>query len=625
MNSKKILNLITVQEYLNVPPFIYLTATDFEKIFVNYLEVNEEIEKICEEIKFTSGAFIGNDVSRILSVTDKFTFRLDIAALLQIDFPDFASLILTEKLAVRSAADNEDLQSKSFAGLYSSFLNIEGEVALKEAILKVWKSYFSRAAVMERLNNGSLNDGKRMNIIIQKMVKAIFAGVSFSINPVTQLEDPLIEYVTGLGESLVSGIVEPKSIQKSEFHFNPYLDFPHYVFDAIEVIKEKFKAQIDIEWAWDGNKLYILQVRNVTTLSNINKTFLKKSVFEWVYIYLAEDAEFNDLGDIPDYATYFRNKRRPLHLFAKQLGLPIPSAIILKFNRRGLNVANIAELLSKFKTSEIIIDAGKHLRQLIISAKELEHELFNLTTGDESEVKIIVIREYIKGDFGFISHFDAGSGSVICEGSTNGLLALNRGTSDSRIFYCNNEESLNSVGFNLAQGEKILLSTQSAQDIFGSVQLEWVSDNRTMYLLDFSKINKDNFQFSPQINNSLIISNGFASGSLLKLKTNDIVKNYSEAAVISLNDIPQYEDLNDELKNMIDQANLLKRPVVLCEKPYAALAALVPYVSGFVFKAGSVLCHLAIIIRENKIPAIASEEIYNHLLNEESYELNLFN
>jgi phosphoenolpyruvate-protein kinase (PTS system EI component) len=48
------------------------------------------------------------------------------------------------------------------------------------------------------------------------------------------------------------------------------------------------------------------------------------------------------------------------------------------------------------------------------------------------------------------------------------------------------------------------------------------------------------------------------------------------------------------------------------------LAALIPYVGGFVFEQASMLCHLAILLRESQVPAVASPTLYARGLEVES-------
>src|SRR4051794_16849447 len=53
-------------------------------------------------------------------------------------------------VAVRSSATAEDMAEASFAGLQATFLNVEGEEAVLEAVRGCWASLFSERAVAYR-------------------------------------------------------------------------------------------------------------------------------------------------------------------------------------------------------------------------------------------------------------------------------------------------------------------------------------------------------------------------------------------------------------------------------------------------------------------------------------------
>lgn len=72
------------------------------------------------------------------------------------------------------------------------------------------------------------------------------------------------------------------------------------------------------------------------------------------------------------------------------------------------------------------------------------------------------------------------------------------------------------------------------------------------------------------------------------------------------------------LKQLINKKN---KWIFLCEKPTSKLALLFPHASAFIFKEGSLLCHLAILLREAKIPAVILHGISDDLSKENSIEL----
>lgn len=118
---------------------------------------------------------------------------------------------LGKNVSVRSSATAEDLESASFAGQYSSFLNIDSEKKLFDSIIKCFESVKSKRA-KAYIKKNKIKNTINMAVIIQEMIPSVFSGVVFTVNPVNNnIDQVLIESVKGLGESLVSGEVTPDS------------------------------------------------------------------------------------------------------------------------------------------------------------------------------------------------------------------------------------------------------------------------------------------------------------------------------------------------------------------------------------------------------------------------------
>ncbi|MGQ0849551.1 MAG: PEP/pyruvate-binding domain-containing protein [Actinomycetota bacterium] len=112
-------------------------------------------------------------------------------------------------LAVRSSAVGEDSRAASFAGQHLTLLNVVGEVALLDAILRVWQSGRNEAALAYRRRMG-VADEPRVGVIVQHLVAADVAGVLFTCDPVGGTPDRwVIEASWGLGEAVVAGLVSP--------------------------------------------------------------------------------------------------------------------------------------------------------------------------------------------------------------------------------------------------------------------------------------------------------------------------------------------------------------------------------------------------------------------------------
>ncbi|HEX6221252.1 MAG TPA: PEP-utilizing enzyme, partial [Acidimicrobiia bacterium] len=96
------------------------------------------------------------------------------------------------------------------------------------------------------------------------------AGVVFTVNPAGDGNSLRIEAVDGLAEKLVSGEVTPESyVLPRSLAFRPAVDpiLDEAITAAFE-IEHRFGHPQDVEWAYDGNKMFIVQSRPITTISD---------------------------------------------------------------------------------------------------------------------------------------------------------------------------------------------------------------------------------------------------------------------------------------------------------------------------------------------------------------------
>src|ERR1700729_1606751 len=116
--------------------------------------------------------------------------------------------------AVRSSATAEDLPTASFAGQQDTYLNVVGPDAILAHVSRCWASLFTERAVIYRLRSGFDHRRGPMAVVVQRMVAAQAAGIAFTADPVTSNRRVVsIEASFGLGEALVSGLVNPDVYQ----------------------------------------------------------------------------------------------------------------------------------------------------------------------------------------------------------------------------------------------------------------------------------------------------------------------------------------------------------------------------------------------------------------------------
>ncbi|MBB4932677.1 pyruvate,water dikinase [Lipingzhangella halophila] len=176
-------------------------------------------------------------------------------------------------VAVRSSATAEDLPYASFAGQQDTYLNVDGEDALVEAVRKCWDSLWTERAVHYREHNGIDHDTVRMAVVVQRMVDAEVAGVLFTANPVTgSRSEMVVDAAPGLGTAVVDGSVTPDHyVLDSEPRADPEgcltASQLAELYRTGQRIEQHFGAPQDAEWAIDSDgTLWLVQSRAVTTL-----------------------------------------------------------------------------------------------------------------------------------------------------------------------------------------------------------------------------------------------------------------------------------------------------------------------------------------------------------------------
>lgn len=113
-------------------------------------------------------------------------------------------------VAVRSSATAEDLPGMSFAGQHDSFLNQIGDEALLRAVVSCWSSLWTARAIAYRARHNVDQYQVSLAVVVQEMVQSDTSGVLFTANPLTgNRNQTVIDAAFGLGEALVSGLVEP--------------------------------------------------------------------------------------------------------------------------------------------------------------------------------------------------------------------------------------------------------------------------------------------------------------------------------------------------------------------------------------------------------------------------------
>jgi pyruvate,water dikinase len=174
--------------------------------------------------------------------------------------------------AVRSSGVDEDGAEAAHSGQFDTRLNVAPE-DVPEAIAAVWRSGFSDSLSAYRQARGLSGDPQPPAVVIQRMVRAAFAGVAFTADPVSgDPETVVISAVAGLGDRLVSGEDDGETWRigagKAEVPADAVLspDQAHAVAGLARRVEAHYGRPQDVEWAFEGERLYLLQSRPITTL-----------------------------------------------------------------------------------------------------------------------------------------------------------------------------------------------------------------------------------------------------------------------------------------------------------------------------------------------------------------------
>ena len=260
-----------------------------------------------------------------------------------------------------------------------------------------------------------------------------------------------------------------------------------------------------------------------------------------------------------------------------------------------------------------MLDLGANLRQHILPAAELNGFISDAlnVAADSRTIHTLIIREFIQGDAGILSHRTA-SGETVVEYAAQGLLAMNRGLTDpDRFTIPSHYENTRQVSIVLPPGwtddtvAQLTAFTTILNEQFPGGYAEWVLVDGTPQFVDVSVPDHDAQIIS---STGAVLSPGTAQGPLLVLNDSDDLLRLSVAPIVSVNfrsDAPEsafIRDLTDRIRS------LPTKPILWARRPYVILSLVIDEVAGFVFSGGSALCHLAILLREARKPAVVTSQ-----------------
>ena len=219
-------------------------------------------------------------------------------------------------VAVRSSATAEDLPELSFAGQQETYLNTHGEAMVLDAIKRCWASLWTARAIGYRIRAGIAPGEVSLAVVVQELVPAEAAGILFTANPLTGERDQMmVNAAWGLGEAIVSGQVTPDTVvvdRASGVIISQQISKKEVMTVCIsdgtreepvprdkrmravltaaqaaelaqigEWIEKLYEQPLDIEWAFDHGRFFIVQARPITALPTTTAGLEVTQTVEW--------------------------------------------------------------------------------------------------------------------------------------------------------------------------------------------------------------------------------------------------------------------------------------------------------------------------------------------------------
>ncbi|MEI7704276.1 MAG: PEP/pyruvate-binding domain-containing protein [Deltaproteobacteria bacterium] len=209
-------------------------------------------------------------------------------------------------VAIRSSTHEEDSDVSTWAGEFDTFLFVRGLAPVLEHLKLAWAGFWTDRAIERRRATGASPLARGGGIVVQRMVDARVSGVLHTVYAAAnQLREMVINVGLGLGEGIVSGTVDVDHIlvakngnllhgdlqlryrvgdkreqvvfdrergtgtkrQETRYHqrFRAALEYVELC-DLVRVasrLEEAFLQPLDVEFALEGQSLFILQARPI--------------------------------------------------------------------------------------------------------------------------------------------------------------------------------------------------------------------------------------------------------------------------------------------------------------------------------------------------------------------------
>lgn len=295
-----------------VPGGFCVTAPVYRKI-IKYNNLDGKIKEILKPLDVHDSRKLRKAADKIKRLIERADVPNEIIKAIISQYENLKKGERHPLVAVRSSATAEDLPEASFAGQQATFLNVQGEAELMQAVRKAWASLFEPRAIFYRETKGFDHFKVALAVPVQLMIQSEVSGIMFTINPINNdKRRVMIEAVWGLGETAVQGKTTPDRYQVDRGSKRLYSlvvnrqeeqlirkgkqtkDVPvpkdkqekqklteSQIIKLAEIgmkIQSHYRYPQDVEWAMENDELFILQTRPITTIDKAKEAKSKRVV-----------------------------------------------------------------------------------------------------------------------------------------------------------------------------------------------------------------------------------------------------------------------------------------------------------------------------------------------------------
>lgn len=542
-----------------------------------------------------------------------------------------AHIDLKEGVSVRSSSMFEDNRITALAGVFKSTLHVSSLEDLERAVLETIASGFSEVAYHYAKNDEEILRG--MAVIVQQMCKGKWYGVLFTRNPMNageallELSDYFDDVVNGKNPAIRISFTREQKEKDWDYGDITAID---PLLEILQKAEELCSGGADMELVIreDGG-IRILQCRPITKGRSEDPA---PAVIDQDEI---EKYGHMDLGKCEALFQKFLGKQYIFRKAVSELGYELYRQYYVCYRTKDLSPDTMERILAGLRTENLLVEFGSGDR--VFCTRQNLESLLERRAENTDEAVWCRIGEVIVAEFSGYSSLTE-EGDVLIEYVPGRMQGLLGGTCEpvrlilSPVHGCTvlanpRYERIESV--DPESGKRIWVKygkcaeaipeecigrihsyTAAMTERFGNSRLEWYLYQNQLFGKDIS-IEGEGLAFAGR--NANIISPGYAQGYCYRFSADELeeLDCLAQEYDLSLYSHTETEDrIYDDLRfcrRMEALAGRGEKLIGIADRPSLGLMAVACRIEGFVFVAGSVLSHVGIFLRENKIPAVIDE------------------